>query len=107
MELFFVRLVVPNPGMVIPVTVAEGRPRFFTACADTRSASVESSPPETPTTTHLLFVASMRLASAVTCIWKISRLRSLRLLDGTNGVMDSLAKSSAFSTSGFSHESLT
>ena len=67
-ELFFVRSVVPNPGIVIPVTVSGESPRSLTACAHTSSASVESSPPDTPTTTHLLFVASMRLASAVTCI---------------------------------------
>ena len=60
-ELFFVLFVVPNPGMVIPTTVVDGSPAFFTACAETSKASVESSPPDTPTTTHLQWVASILL----------------------------------------------
>ena len=59
--LSYVRSVVPNPGMVIPTTVVDGSPAFFTACAETSRASVESSPPDTPTTTHLQWVASILL----------------------------------------------
>ena len=101
-ELLFVRFVVPNPGIVIPVTVSGGSPRFFTACADTRSASVESSPPDTPTTIHDACVASILLCRPATCIAKIDRHRSSLFFDGTNGVMETFAHTSFFSANTFS-----
>ena len=88
MELFFVLLVVPNPGIVIPTTILGERFNLFTAAADTKSARVESSPPETPTTIHLHLVVSILLIRPATCMLKIERLLSNRLLLGTNGVID-------------------
>ena len=50
MALDLVRLEVPKQGRVQATTLVEGRPIFFTAMAQTITHSVESTPPEMPTT---------------------------------------------------------
>ena len=62
----------------------------------TSSASVESSPPEMPTTAFSQRVCTSRLASPCDCIWKISSQRWLRCASscGTNGI-GSISRSSA------------
>ena len=50
MALDLVRLEVPKQGSVQATTFVEGRPIFLTAIAQTITQSVESTPPEMPTT---------------------------------------------------------
>ncbi len=90
----------PKAGIVIPVTVQFSIFALLAASVLTSKASVESSPPETPTT-GLHFVASMRFLSPITCISKISRhlfcLSSLVL--GTKGSFLTFKNSRSFSFS--------
>ena len=102
-EFPFVLPVVPKPGMVIPIRVFDGSPRFFTAWADTRSARVESSPPDTPTTMQAAWVASSLLSRPATCILNMDFALSSLLCPGTNGVMDTLARISSLSGKSRSH----
>ena len=64
-----------------------GSPRRSIARAQTSSACVESSPPETPITTFLIPVNWSRLASPCTWMWNTSSQRSSRVRgsDGTYG----------------------
>ena len=80
------RSVVPKQGMVMPTTSVAGLPVLRAASVATRSASVESSPPETPMT-GLPRVTSIRFFSPMTCISKIPIHRSARsaFVSGTNG----------------------
>ena len=88
-----VRLVVPKPGMVMATMPARGRSRMSKALAVTSSASVESSPPETPIVTWRTPVCFSRLASAVD--WMAEDLaavlarRRQRVETGTKGVRES------------------
>ena len=63
--LSYVRFVVPKPGMVIAMMFSLGRLHISNACAVTISASVESSPPEMPTTAVFMPVLRRRVASPV------------------------------------------
>ena len=77
--------------MVTPQTSDAGRPSRRMASTDTSSASVESSPPEIPTTAFALPRMDSRCFSPATCMWKISMHRRTRFSFpvGTNGSFDS------------------
>ena len=82
-----VRRLVPKPGIVTAQMKGGGSPSSTHVFAQTRSASVESSPPETPTTSRFAPVCSMRLASPAVWMLKISWQRSDRTAasEGTKG----------------------
>ena len=83
-----VRAVVPKPGIVTAMRLARGRLSRSSAFADISMASVESSPPETPTTSCFEQVCSIRFLSPIAAMVKISSQRSERveLSSGTKGV---------------------
>ena len=60
--LFFVRFVVPNPGIVSDKISNAGRFSNLNVSATTSNASVESRPPESPITARLEREASRRFA---------------------------------------------
>ena len=84
----FVRLVVPKPGMVMARMPSRGRPSRSKARWQTSSASVESSPPDTPMTARRARMWAMRWARACAWIEKTSSQRSARacLSAGTKGM---------------------
>ena len=84
--LSYVRSVVPNPGMVTAMIPLRSLPDKSNARTVTRSARVESSPPEIPTTA-LAFVCSKRFFNPIAWIIRISshRLSLVFLSPGTNG----------------------
>jgi len=73
----YVRVDVPSPGMVTPITSRRGSPIRSAAWIATSSAWVESRPPETPITSRRPSAGSerSRCASAVALMRKISRQR--------------------------------
>ena len=70
------------------------------ACTSTISASVESSPPDRPTTAVFACVWRRRVARPVACSVRISSQRSSRsaLFAGTNGVRGNVRSARSFST---------
>ena len=82
-----VRSVVPKPGMVTAMMPERSIPRMSKARAQTSSASVESSPPDTPMTAVCECVCASLFARPCAWIASTSSQRSLRLetLAGTKG----------------------
>ncbi len=76
--LLFVVVDVAKPGIVTPRMLARGRPRLSIAWHATRSACVESRPPETPMTSRSMPVADNRVASPCTWMRNASEQRSAR-----------------------------
>ena len=85
--LFFVRSVVPKQGMVTATISVMGRSSIFMASPVMSTASVESRPPERPTTAVLAPVCSSRCLRPRDAMSKISRHRASRssLPSGTKG----------------------
>ena len=83
-----VRSVVPKQGMVTAMMSVAGRWSICMATAVMRTARVESSPPESPTTAVLAPVCSSRFLRPRAATYKISLHRSARsaLSAGTKGV---------------------
>ena len=81
--------------MVIPIMRLRGILSKSNVITVTKRASVESSPPEIPTTAVLACACTIRLARPAVCIWKISSQRSRKAApSGVNGcgsmVLDSM-----------------
>ena len=95
--LFFVRLVVPKPGIETAVIPVRGRCRESKARTVTSSAKVESSPPERPITADFPPVWRRRVFKPSACIVRISSQRSYRSeeSDGTNGRQGKVRRSSS------------
>ena len=96
-----VRLVVPKQGMVMAIMSLGSRPSTLQARTATSKARQESNPPEIPTTAHLAWVCSIRLARPSAWMRKISSQRSARAASfcGTNGVGETNRVSGASATS--------
>ena len=80
-------MLVANPGSVYASTFVRGSPRSSMHRTATRSACVESRPPDTPITTFLIPVARRRVARPPRWIAYTSAQRSSRSLvsAGTKG----------------------
>ena len=74
--LVWVRSVVPNPGIVTPIIPLRFQPSLSNVFTQTSNASVESRPPDMPTTALLALVCSKRCANPDTCMENISSQRS-------------------------------
>ena len=96
-----VRLVVPKQGMVMAIMSLGSRPSTLQARTATSKARQESNPPEIPTTAHLAWVCSIRLARPSAWMRKISSQRSARAASfcGTNGVGETNRVSGVSATS--------
>ena len=73
-----VRSVVPNPGIVTPIIPLRSQPSLSKVFTQTNNASVESKPPDIPTTALLALVCTNRCANPDTCIENISSQRSFK-----------------------------
>ena len=86
--LFLVRSVVPKQGIVTAMMSVMGRSSIFMARPVTSTASVESSPPESPTTAVLAPVCRSLCFKPREAMRRISRHRSSRssFPSGTKGM---------------------
>jgi len=96
-----VREVVPKQGIVTASSARSGSPASFSARAVAIRASVESSPPDTPSTARFAPVCLSRFASACAWIDSISSARSDRCSgsSGTNGAGSIYRRSSSLRSS--------
>ena len=74
--LLYVLSVVPKPGIVTAMIFFVSRPSILKVSTQTSSASVESRPPEIPTTAVLAWACSILFARPAVWILKISSQRS-------------------------------
>ena len=102
-----VRFVVPKQGIVRATISFASRPSTLQARTATSRARQLSSPPEIPSTPHLAWVCSMRLARPSAWMRRISSHRSARVAAscGTNGVQET-GRVSASSTGGSSNSTV-
>ena len=102
-----VRFVVPKQGIVRATISFASRPSTLQARTATSRARQLSSPPEIPSTPHLAWVCSMRLARPSAWMRRISSHRSARVAAscGTNGVQET-GRISARSTGGSSNSTV-
>ena len=83
--LFFVRVVVPKPGIVMPMILSLLHPSFSYAMAVTRSASVLSRPPDMPIIAVLQPIWLSLFARPVAWMSRISLHLLSRSVSGANG----------------------
>ena len=86
--MFFVRPLVPKPGIDTAVIEVSGSERILKDAIAVKSAKVESKPPESPITALFIPVCSRRLARPCACIAATSSQRFSRAfcVSGTKGV---------------------